>query len=106
MCLLYINMLRVISLSFIVLPELVKHILVAGVVRRNIKFSVIMRSAAGAAANLDQAEDYTKCSSSAHQNVSYRLIWHGTMQRQYFVANFCLFSNIVTVSRRHFSQNS
>jgi len=33
-------MLRVISLSFIVLPELVKHILVAGVVRRNIKFSV------------------------------------------------------------------
>jgi len=33
-------MLCVISLSFIVLPELVKHILVAGVVRRNIKFSV------------------------------------------------------------------
>jgi len=33
-------MLRVISLSFIVLPELVKYILVAGVVRRNIKFSV------------------------------------------------------------------
>ena len=33
-------MLRVISLSFIVLPELVKHILVAVVVRRNIKFSV------------------------------------------------------------------
>jgi len=33
-------MLRVLSLSFIVLPELVKHILVAGVVRRNIKFSV------------------------------------------------------------------
>jgi len=33
-------MLRVISLSFIVLPELVKHILVAGVVRRNIKFCV------------------------------------------------------------------
>jgi len=32
--------LRVISLSFIVLPELVKHILVAGVVRRNIKFNV------------------------------------------------------------------
>ena len=33
-------MLRVISLSFIVLPELVKYILVAGVVRRNIKFTV------------------------------------------------------------------
>ena len=33
-------MLRVISLSFIMLPELVKHILVAGVVRRNIKFNV------------------------------------------------------------------
>ena len=33
-------MLLVISLSFILLPELVKHILVAGVVRRNIKFSV------------------------------------------------------------------
>jgi len=31
-------MLRVIS--FIVLPELVKYVLVAGVVRRNIKFSV------------------------------------------------------------------
>ena len=35
-------MLSVISLSFIVLPELVKHILVVGVVRRNIKFSVKM----------------------------------------------------------------
>jgi len=33
-------MLRVVSLSFTVLPELVKHILVAGVVRRNIKFNV------------------------------------------------------------------
>jgi len=33
-------MMRVISFSFIVLPELVKHILVACVVRRNIKFSV------------------------------------------------------------------
>ena len=33
-------MLRVVSLSFIVLPELVKHILVAGIVRRNIKFNV------------------------------------------------------------------
>jgi len=33
-------MMRVISFSFIVLPEVVKHILVAGVVRRNIKFSV------------------------------------------------------------------
>ena len=33
-------MLRVVSLSFIVLPELVKYILVAGVVRRNIKFNV------------------------------------------------------------------
>jgi len=39
-CLLYINKLRVVSLSFIVLPELVKHILVAGVVGRNIKFNV------------------------------------------------------------------
>ena len=33
-------MLRVVSLSFIVLPKLVKHIFVAGVVRRNIKFNV------------------------------------------------------------------
>ena len=33
-------MLRVVSLSFIVLPKLVKHILVAGVVIRNIKFNV------------------------------------------------------------------
>jgi len=33
-------MLRVSSLSFIMLPELVKHILVAGVVRINIKFNV------------------------------------------------------------------
>ena len=33
-------MLRVVSLSFIVLFELVKHILVAGVVRRNTKFNV------------------------------------------------------------------
>ena len=33
-------MMRVVSLSFIVLPELVKHILVTGVVRRNIKFNV------------------------------------------------------------------
>jgi len=33
-------MLRVISLSFVVSPELVKHILVTGVVRRNIKFNV------------------------------------------------------------------
>ena len=33
-------MLCVVSLSFIVLPELVKHIPVAGVVRRNIKFDV------------------------------------------------------------------
>jgi len=33
-------MLRTISLSFIMLPELVKHILVADVVRRNIKFNV------------------------------------------------------------------
>ena len=33
-------MLRVVSLSFIVLPEPVKHIPVAGVVRRNIKFNV------------------------------------------------------------------
>ena len=33
-------MLRVVSLSFIVLPELVKHILVTGVVRRNINFNV------------------------------------------------------------------
>jgi len=35
-------MLRVVSLSFIVLPELVKHIRVAGVFRRNIKFNVKM----------------------------------------------------------------
>ena len=35
-------MLHVVSLSFIVLPQLVKHIPVAGVVRRNIKFSVKM----------------------------------------------------------------
>ena len=35
-------MLCVVSLSFIVLPELVKHIPVAGVVRRNIKFNVKM----------------------------------------------------------------
>ena len=42
MCLLYINMLRVVSLSFIVLFELVKHNPVVGVVRRNIKFSVKM----------------------------------------------------------------
>jgi len=35
-------MLRVVNLSFIVLPELVKHIPVAGVVRRNIKFNVTM----------------------------------------------------------------
>ena len=41
-CLLYINMLHVVSLSNIVLPELVKHIPVAGVVRRNIKFNVKM----------------------------------------------------------------
>jgi len=33
-------MLRVVSLSFIVLPELVKHILVSGVITRNIKFNV------------------------------------------------------------------
>jgi len=33
-------MLRVVSLSFIVLPELVKHIPVTGVVGRNIKFNV------------------------------------------------------------------
>ena len=39
-CVLYINVLHVISLSFIVLLELVKHILVAGVVRRNVKFNV------------------------------------------------------------------
>ena len=32
-------MLRVVSLRFIVLPELVKHIPVASVVRRNIKFN-------------------------------------------------------------------
>jgi len=35
-------MLRVVSLSFIVLFELVKHNPVVGVVRRNIKFSVKM----------------------------------------------------------------
>ena len=35
-------MLRVVSLSFIVLPELVKHIPVTGVVRRNIKCNVKM----------------------------------------------------------------
>ena len=35
-------MLCVVSLSFIVLPELVKHIPVTGVVRRNIKFNVKM----------------------------------------------------------------
>ena len=33
-------MLRVVSLSFIVLPELFKHILVSGVITRNIKFNV------------------------------------------------------------------
>jgi len=33
-------MLQVVSLSFIVLPELVKYILIAGVVRRNITFNV------------------------------------------------------------------
>ena len=35
-------MLHVVSLSFIVLPELVKHIPAAGVVTRNIKFNVKM----------------------------------------------------------------
>ena len=38
--LIYINMLRVISLSVIVLPELVKHFLVTGVVRRNVEINV------------------------------------------------------------------
>ena len=37
-------MLHVVSLSFIVLPELVKHILVAGVVRRNVKVNVKISS--------------------------------------------------------------
>jgi len=41
-CLLYINMLHVVTLSFIVLPKLVKHTPVAGVVRRNMKFNVKM----------------------------------------------------------------
>ena len=35
-CVLYTNVLHVISLSFIVLLELVKHILVAGVVRKKL----------------------------------------------------------------------
>jgi len=35
-------MLPVFSLSYIMLPELVKHIPVVGVVRRNIKFNVKM----------------------------------------------------------------
>jgi len=43
-CVYYTYMLSVISLSFIVLPELVKHILVTGVVRRNIKFNVKISS--------------------------------------------------------------
>ena len=38
--LIYINLLRVISLSVIVLPELVKHFLVTGVVRRNVEINV------------------------------------------------------------------